>query len=204
MTPVAERTIWRILSSSPADGESNMRFDRDTLAAVESAGHPPVLRFFRWKKPGASYGKHQRLDHLRGWIPDGMDAVQRPTGGGLVIHGSDLCFSLCWRSGQDPLPVHVKDHYAWIHGIAAKALQTLTDARLAACSDCSVRPPLSLSRCFQEPVGYDVLANGQKIVGGALCRQHQAFLYQGSVQGFPPEACEPLLHNAFRRVLNPE
>jgi lipoate-protein ligase A len=189
---------WEILSTPSMSGSDNMAYDLQTLLKMQHPQQVPVLRFFRWRTPGASFGKHQTLENLRSKIPAGMDAVQRPTGGGLVMHGQDLCLSLCWRQGQPPLPTKLKDHYAWIHGVIAKALAPLAKSRLANCRDCSTSNSFSTRDCFTEPVAFDVLRGQEKIVGGALCHQKDAFLYQGSIQGIVDPMLESTLRAAFQ------
>jgi lipoate-protein ligase A len=168
-------------------GAANMAYDRQTLETLQNPDHSPVLRFFRWDKPAATCGKHQNLSDISTKIPAGYEAVQRPTGGGIVLHGDDLCVSLCWRAGQPPLPTRLKDHYAWIHNVLVQALIPTGDARLANCRECATVSPFAIRDCFNEPVVFDVLRNGRKIAGGALCRQKDVFLYQGSIQGADPD-----------------
>ena len=185
-------------------GAANMQFDLSSLHKLRNGYASPILRFFRWNTPTVSYGKHQSLEAIRSRVPAGWDTVQRPTGGGIVLHDQDLCFSLCWTIGQPPLPARLKDHYAWIHGIVLKALVSEPDTRLATCNDCTAKPTsFALRDCFTEPVGYDVLASGHKIVGGALCRQQNTFLYQGSIQSSNDPELESRLRDIFMNVLTP-
>jgi lipoate-protein ligase A len=181
--PAAPQT-WQIVSTPPMSGVENMAFDVETLQKMQGIDTSPVLRFFSWSRPGATYGKHQSPESLATLIPSDLETAQRPTGGGLVVHGQDLCLSLCWREGQAPMPARLKDHYAWIHGIVWEAILPFTDAQLANCRDCAVpAAPVPMRECFTEPVAYDILRGRQKIVGGALCRKKNSFLYQGSIQG---------------------
>jgi lipoate-protein ligase A len=190
---------WKIVSTPPMSGAANMAYDLEMLRKVQYGGHPPILRFFRWSWPTVSYGKHQRLEHIGSHVPPGWDTAQRPTGGGLVFHEHDLCLSLCWRAGQPPLPARLKDHYAWIHNVLLDALQPGAETRLATCRDCAVSAPFAVRDCFSEPVAFDVLQNDRKIAGGALCRQKDAFLYQGSLQNIADPDLEPRLAAAFQR-----
>ena len=194
---------WRILTTPAWSGEENMTYDLRTIQAVQEGQLPPTLRFFRWSEPTVSYGKHQSPNDLYLKIPADWAAIQRPTGGGMVFHGNDLCFSLCWREGQQPLPVHLKDHYEWIHSVALQAIKPLFEARLARCEDCSTTPDTLATRdCFTQPVGFDILKGDQKILGGALCRQKDTFLYQGSVQGINTPDFEERLQDAFKHALD--
>jgi len=114
-----------------------------------------------------------------------------------------LCVSLCWQLGDAPLPAHLKEYYPWVHGVILEALAPLSDLAMARCHDCrTTETPFHARQCFAEPVVYDLLAKGKKVVGGALCRRAGAFLYQGSIQGYPIDAIEPLLQAAFQKRLN--
>ncbi len=192
---------WMMLSTAPMTGAENMDYDRETLKKLQEGDHPAVLRFFRWEHPVVSYGRHQRLESIRHLIPATWETVQRPTGGGMVLHDRDLCVSLCWRAGQAPLPARVKDVYRWIHTQMLQALPTVSHARLASCRDCSTPSDFAVRSCFSEPVIYDILSDQQKIVGGALCREKEVFLYQGSIQDFGDAALENRLIANFQKLL---
>ena len=117
------RIFWRILSSPPdvRDREHAPR-RRNAPRNVERGDAVPTLRFFRFQEPTLSYGRLQKLDDVRPLLPDGWARVQRPTGGGIVLHNGDLCFSLCWKDGQAPLPKKPQDQYRWIHSVVLEAL----------------------------------------------------------------------------------
>lgn len=193
---------WRFLSTTPLSGKDNMAFDCETLSAVELGTCPPTVRFFRFKEPTVTYGRSQILDAISKQIPLGWPAVQRPTGGGVVFHTNDLCFSLCWPKYVSPLPIKVAEQYAWIHRIVLTALSPLRSLRLATCADVrTCRTPIHQQVCFADPVGYDVLSDNQKIVGGAIAHRRAGLLYQGSVQGLAPDLAETLIRKAFQNIL---
>lgn len=178
-----------------------MAYDLETLRRAQEENGPPVLRFFRWNQPTVSYGRHQRFIDIHSFVPAGWEVVQRPTGGGLVYHKDDLCVSLCWRQGQPPFPTRLRDVYAWIHSLLLEAIQPFTKARLATCKDCKKdQVPFATQQCFNQPVAYDILKGVQKVVGGALCRQKGALLYQGSIQNIPRTDIASSIVNAFRRA----
>ncbi len=174
-----------------------MRYDAALLHSVEQGTEPPTLRFFRFKEPTVSYGRLQKREPLLPFVPAGWALVQRPTGGGLVFHESDLCLSLAWPRGQAPLPVKPQDQYRWIHSIILEALGT--DVRMAACCDVEMpQEPFEVRQCFTQPVGYDILKEREKIVGGALCCRRGATLYQGSIRNISTPGLEEHLSQIFR------
>jgi lipoate-protein ligase A len=207
VTLLAEKThppqtsVWRFISTPPMTGAENMSFDVNTSQQMVLQGLTPLLRFFRWSQPTVSYGRHQSFDKIQALVPVDWDTIQRPTGGGLVFHNDDLCFSLCWREGQSPLPLRLRGIYAWIHTFVVEALQPILSTRLANCRDCAPeKVPFATRQCFTEPVAFDVLHQGHKVVGGALCRQKNVFLYQGSIQGLPTANLEQLLKTRFIQI----
>src|SRR5687768_2182690 len=75
---------WHILRTGNRSAAQNMAMDDALLQSAPELGRP-VLRFYGWSEPAASFGYFQRysevekLTHLR-------PLVRRPTGGGLVPH----------------------------------------------------------------------------------------------------------------------
>lgn len=67
-------------------------------AALLELRHP-VLRLYSWSRPTLSLGFHQRsiTASWRDWQAGHQgELVRRPTGGGAVLHGGDLCYALVW------------------------------------------------------------------------------------------------------------
>ncbi len=160
-----------------------MRFDASLLHGVEQGTEPPTLRFFTFKNPTLSFGRLQKLSDIRSLVPPGWETVQRPTGGGIVLHNGDFCFSLTWPKGSLPLPKRTQDQYRWIHEVLLEVLAQDQAVRMAACCDApKSEEPFATRSCFQNPVGYDLLKDQKKIVGGALRCTRTATLYQGSLQ----------------------
>ncbi len=194
-----ETKAWRILTTLALSGQENMDFDRETLRQVELGQAPPTLRFFLFKEPTATFGRLQKQSSFALKVPAGIPLVQRPTGGGLVLHGQDLCLSLCWTNGQAPIPTAIREQYQWIHTVIQQALQNMLPLDMATCRDCAApEQAFDVRECFTQPVGYDLLQNKIKIVGGALYHTRSATLYQGSIQHAKPAALIPLLEKAFR------
>jgi lipoate-protein ligase A len=194
---------WQILVTPPSTGQVNMDFDRATLAAVGAGTQAPTLRFFRWKEPTATFGRLQDEVQFRTAIPPAMPIARRPTGGGLVLHDQDLCLSLCWPRGLNGVPADPQSQYAWIHRMLQEALGGIEALDMLACCDAPVsKEPFETRRCFANPVGSDLLKAGRKIVGGALARQKNATLYQGSIQELAAAGLEHKLFPVLRERLS--
>jgi lipoate-protein ligase A len=194
---------WQIVSTLPWNGDANMAFDRELLVDVSAGTQPPTVRFFRWQEPGISFGRLQDEAQVRA-ASDGLPIVRRPTGGGVVRHGNDLCVSFCWPNGLAGVPKRPQDQYAWIHALLQKALSNRAQLDMLACCDAPKSSEAFETRqCFTNPVGSDLLKAGRKVVGGALARQKGATLYQGSIQNIPTEGLEAALALALTPLLLP-
>ena len=83
---------WRVLVHDEPTAAAQMAFD-ERLAAEGV----PTLRLFQWRAPALSFGFRQRPPE---WIDpsrcaaQGVELVERPTGGGLAVHGTDLSCSV--------------------------------------------------------------------------------------------------------------
>jgi lipoate-protein ligase A len=195
------KTGWKLVETSPMSGIDNMRWDEDRMAATASGDEDSTIRFFSFAEPTVSYGRLQSEGDISRLTPEGWPAVRRPTAGGVVHHNGDLCISLIWKPGAAPLPERPRHLYGWIHRVIAHAIASFQPVRLASCCD-TQKPvvPFNQRQCFQEPVGYDVLADDAKIVGGALCLRRDSCLYQGSIQWTNPQL-KDALKAAFRSAL---
>ena len=144
----------------------------------------PVLRFYHWTDgPAVTFGYSQFYNSVRNQIaPQQGPLCRRPTGGGIVYHGADLTFSLVFESALRPPEI-----YARLHGAIENALaqtQLLSSTRQGAVNPGAYAPATDgiANGCFANPVKDDLMAGGQKILGGAIRRFGTRILYQGSLQ----------------------
>jgi lipoate-protein ligase A len=174
-------TLRLLHAESAWDGPMHMAMDEALLALATS----PTLRFFQWNAPQATFGYFENWDAIRSLCPTEWLLTRRWTGGGLVMHGDDLTFSVIIPAGHPAARMHGREIYGAIHGALSAALQNQgIQTYLAG------RPDTSTTGlpCFQAPVEYDLIlqnAEGksvQKIAGGAMRRTRSGILYQGSVQ----------------------
>ena len=167
---------WYLFQSGPGNYAFNMALDEALLQAVPRLGQP-VLRFYSWTEPAASFGyfqKYAEIERMTLLRP----LVRRPTGGGLVPHDADWTYSLVFPPGDDWYALSATDSYRrvheWIRAAFAR-LGILTELAPA----CSKTLP---GQCFQGHEMFDVLWRGQKIAGAAQRRTRDGLLIQGSVQ----------------------
>ena len=78
---------WLLLESGPGSAAFNMAVDETLLEAMPWLQRP-VLRFFGWTEPAASFGYFQKYSEVeRATLLRPL--VRRPTGGGIVPHDAD-------------------------------------------------------------------------------------------------------------------
>ena len=174
---------WLLLNSGPCAPAFNMALDEALLEAAAGIGQP-VLRFYGWTEPAATFGYFQhhaeieRTTHLR-------PLIRRPTGGGLVPHDADWTYSVVIPPGHPWHALNAVDSYRRMHEWIRAAFARLGVAtELADC--CRKSTP---GQCFVGWEKFDVLWQGRKIAGAAQRRNKLGLLIQGSVQP-PPIALE--------------
>jgi lipoate-protein ligase A len=172
------QTPWYLLQSGPGDYAFNMALDEALLHDAPRLGQP-VLRFYGWTEPAASFGyfqKYAEIERMTLLRP----LVRRPTGGGLVPHDADWTYSLVFPPGDDWYALSATGSYQRVHEWIRAAFGRLNlPATLAPA--CSKSMP---GQCFQGHERSDVLWRGRKIAGAAQRRTRDGLLIQGSVQ--PP------------------
>ena len=169
---------WLLLCSGPGDAAGNMALDEALLAAMTRLRRP-VLRFYRWSEPAASFGYFQKFTEVeRATVLRPL--VRRPTGGGIVPHDSDWTYSLAFPAGHHWHALKAIESYRRVHEWIRDAFAELhVITELAAAAN-----PAGAGECFAGHERFDLLWCGKKIAGAAQRRTRDGLLIQGSVQ--PP------------------
>ncbi|MCL4460741.1 MAG: hypothetical protein M1297_03365 [Nitrospirae bacterium] len=160
-------------------------------------GWSRLLRIYRFLGPCVTVGRTYRQDIPPEWREDVRDIAVRPTGGGAVLHGEDLCFSLFLFPRP---PVSPRFLYPLVHDWVGQFLKELSvDVSLQ--SGTPVSPNLRRV-CFEEPVCGDLLWKSRKVMGGAIRVTSNGLLYQGSlhVPGFSGRLLEERFFQWYRAV----
>jgi lipoate-protein ligase A len=87
---------FRLLNTGFNDCYWNMGLDEALLETVSSGGMP-ALRFYGWKPPAVSVGYFQSIEEeidSDACRKAGFDIVRRISGGGAVLHKSELTYSI--------------------------------------------------------------------------------------------------------------
>jgi lipoate-protein ligase A len=175
---IPAENVWLLLHQGKNAADYNMALDEALLQLAPELGHP-VLRFYGWLEPAATFGYSQpyadieKLTLLR-------PLVRRPTGGGLVPHDADWTYSLVFPAGHYWHRLKAVESYRRVHEWIRDAFAKVNVATSLSPASQKEIP----GQCFIGAEKDDVLWHGRKIAGAAQRRTRHGLLIQGSVQ--PP------------------
>jgi len=174
---------WFLLNSGKNDAAFNMAVDDVLLESAASAG-APVLRFYGWTEPAATFGYFQKISEVENTIAL-RPLIRRPTGGGIVPHDADWTYSFVVPPAHEWYSFSAVESYRRIHAWIQSAFAGMNiETELAPC--CKKSLP---GQCFVGHEKFDLLWHGKKIAGAAQRRNKFGLLIQGSVQPPPlPQA----------------
>jgi hypothetical protein len=174
----SEASEWFLLNSGPCGPAFNMALD-EALLEVMPRLQKPVLRFYGWTEPAATFGYFQKFAEVEHSTPL-RPLIRRPTGGGIVPHDADWTYSLVFPPGHKWHSLRAEESYRCVHEWIQSAFARLDVAtELAHCGRKSAP-----GQCFVGHEKSDLLWQGRKIAGAAQRRNRSGQLIQGSVQ--PP------------------
>jgi len=168
-----------------------MAMDEALHEALPRLGQP-VLRFYGWTEPAATFGYFQKFTEV-GRATLLRPLIRRPTAGGMVPHDADWTYSLAFPAGHAWHSLRAEESYRRAHGWIQTAFAALgAETELAAF--CKKSAP---GQCFAGHEKFDLLWHGRKIAGAAQRRNRLGLLIQGSVQ--PPPL--PLTRADWERAM---
>lgn len=181
------RSEWQWIVDLSRSGAESMEIDEALLQRTEESSKTnTILRFYPWKEPTVSLGKHQKLEEsveLSYCRLHAIPVVRRPTGGRAVFHSEELTYALVSNDSRH-FPLHsVQATYRTIAGALKRGLEQLGivvelagGARGESLRSLAPRKPcfVSASRC-------ELLSQGRKITGSAQRRLSRSFLQHGSI-----------------------
>ena len=171
-----------------------MALDEALLEAMPRLGQP-VLRFYAWTEPAASFGYFQKYEQVER-MTSSRPLVRRPTGGGLVPHAADWTYSVCFPASHEWWKLRAVESYRRVHEWIQAALAALgTTSNLAAASQ-----KAAPGQCFSGYEISDVLWRGNKIAGAAQRRNRLGLLIQGSIQPRELRITRPAWQEAMLKV----
>ena len=148
----------RTLETGYNDAALNMAIDEVMIEYVQET---PVLRIYGWRPAAVSIGYFQSMKEevdLDKCNQIGVDVVRRLTGGGAVLHESELTYSFITKE----YPRNIMESYAWICEAVVMSLHRMGfDSRFV---------PLN-----------DIVIAGKKVSGNAQTRRNGILLQHGTL-----------------------
>ena len=160
---------FRLLSTGFNDGYYNMGLDEallestaDSLTAHSGQG---TLRFYGWNPPAVSVGYFQSIAEevdLEATKRSGFDLVRRISGGGAVLHRSELTYSIIVGINHPLAGKNLDESYrilcnGLIRGLALLGIESVFSGT------------------------NDILSGGKKVSGNAQTRRLNCLLQHGTV-----------------------
>ena len=152
--------------------EENMERDYQAFLSVEEGtGKPPIVRLYKWNRLCLSLG-HSQKDKPGLKLP----LVKRPTGGGALLHGWDVSFSIAdlkdrWGGKPSSIYGNIADI---VKGVFEKLGTEVKQERFRG-------RYLDRFYCFWVPTLGELTYGGRKVVAMAMRTGRRAFILHGSV-----------------------
>ena len=188
------QTIGRLLNMGANSAALNMAVDEALLFSQQEQPNP-TLRFYTWSSPAFSFGYFQDIGSevdVEACRAEGIELVKRMTGGGTVVHGQDLTYTLI-------LPRHageksISEVYECLGQSLVKAFEKLGIP--AECHAAGINTSNAVRNrtheaevniCLTNPADYDVVCAGKKLAGVSVRRNRNGILFQGYISlDMPP------------------
>lgn len=149
-------------------------------------GNETKVRFYTWPAPSCTWGVFVRPEEL---VKEGalerysIAHATRPTGGGLLFHGTDLALSVFLPAAHPKLSFESQDNYDMIHALMLEGLAPHLEKRFG------LDVPMehySMKRgvchfCQARATRYDLYWAGKKIGGSAERHTKKGLLHQTSL-----------------------
>ena len=174
---------WRlIIETEPRSGAANMALDQAIAMACAAGDSPPTLRFYRWRPPAVSLGRHQPLADIdqAAVAAQGYAIVRRTTGGRAILHIDELTYSVAAAATEPRVAGGVMDAYLRLSNALVAGLQKIGVAADKAGADVRAGPDVSAA-CFEVPSAYEITVQGRKLMGSAQSRRAKYVLQHGSL-----------------------
>jgi lipoate---protein ligase len=178
--------VWKYLHTGTSNAEKNMAIDCSLLQDLQYDGEP-TLHIYDWEESSLTYGHFICLENFL--LPKGIQKhkrqiARRPTGGGILLHGSDFTFSVLLPGSHPSFSRNTLSNYQFINQTVLETLHCFLGGN-AICSLLPEEPEKvnqqCVSFCMAKPTKYDLMINGKKVGGGALRKTKEGFLHQGSI-----------------------
>jgi len=170
---------WRLIDTGVATAQYNMAVDEALLSNFKE-GDLPIFRLYRWEK-SLSLGRFSKLTlnlDLETLQKQKLPFVRRMTGGGILVHGKDISYSLILPS-KNFKNISVKESYFYL---CQFLLTFYKDLGLNAAFVNELNLKITKSDiCMSANEAYDIVLDGKKIGGNAQRYTKNILFQHGSI-----------------------
>ncbi len=192
---------WRLLPQLSAPMPLQMALDEVLFRRAEELSadrfQSPLARFYFSSEPWMTVGYSEDPAKAGG---KGVKVCRRLTGGGRVMHGQDVIFSIIASKSHDESFKSVRLSYFKIHEALQAGFEGLgLKARFYRCDEPLPKGP----ECFLFPIETDLALGERKVAGGSQKRSSGTLLHQESVEvpkGINPQTMIAAFTKAFEKV----
>ena len=170
---------WRLIDTGIGTASYNMAVDEALLSNFKAADMP-ILRLYRWK-PSLSLGRFSNINktlNMEIISEHNIPYVRRMSGGGVLIHGGDLSYSLI-LSRETLKDISVKESYSFLCKFLIEIYTKLgLNAEFA--YDLNLEGSKS-DICMVSNEPYDIIIDGKKMGGNAQRYTSKTLFQHGSI-----------------------
>ena len=170
---------WRLIDTGISNAGYNMAVDEALLYNFKETDIP-ILRLYRWEQ-SLSLGRFSDIEktlNIDIIEKNNLPYVRRMSGGGILVHGGDLSYSLIMH--RDTLKdIGVKESYRYLCKFLIELYKRLgLDAKFA--HHLNIESSKS-NICMASNEPYDIIVNGKKMGGNAQRYTSSALFQHGSI-----------------------
>jgi len=174
---------WRLIIDGKECSHRNMAKDEALLCSYATT-KIPTLRIYGWLKPAVSLGYFQKADRVinqEACQQRGISFVRRITGGGAILHGAEVTYSIICSSDDLNLPRSVKESYQVLSSFILRFYRKLNLVPSHAYRLYPTAGSMRSNFCFSSCEHFDILIKGKKIGGNAQKRVRNRIFQHGSI-----------------------
>jgi lipoate-protein ligase A len=199
--------FWALVLDGPLDGALNMSIDAALLDEVAKSPDPKtIVRIYQWRQPTISLGRNQKIESAVDsayCAAEGIDVVQRPTGGRAVLHDDELTYAVASNDSSffgDTIYANYKHiSEALCDALILLGIPAVLAPETRKHSSMAGGPADGDLPCFLSTSRYELTVMGRKVAGSAQRRLRQSFLQHGSM----PIACDRERLSRATRMIDP-
>ncbi len=171
---------YTLVDSGKNSSLFHMEHDERLLEGVSHA----TLRFYEFTRGHITYGYF--IDPSK-WLKGGLPkAARRPTGGGLIFHGTDFSFTFALPLKNPLTSLPPLERYHLINTQVLKAVKSLLPKSCCSLLKVGVQDVVD-ELCMANPTIYDIMHEGKKVGGSSQRKNKHAFIHQCSLFLYEPE-----------------